>query len=82
MQIVFGIARRVPLSLNSKIVFGLHVFIAHQSGPWITSRTPEDPLVQDSLIPSPVYKGAQDLIDNEGALPFGLELVLFLVQQA
>ena len=31
------------------MVFGLHVFAAHQSGPWITDRTPEDPLVQDSL---------------------------------
>ena len=30
-------------------VFGLLVFIAHQSGPWIIGRTPEDPLVQDSL---------------------------------
>ena len=30
-------------------VFGLHVFIAQQSGPYITGRTPEDPLVQDSL---------------------------------
>ena len=30
-------------------VFGLCVFIAHQSGPWIAGRTPEDPLVQDSL---------------------------------
>ena len=35
------------------IVFGLHVFIAHQFGPWITGRTPEDPLVQDSLTPYP-----------------------------
>ena len=32
------------------IVFGLHVFIAHQFGPRITGRTPEDPLVQDSLM--------------------------------
>ena len=30
-------------------VFGLHIFTAHQSGPWLTGRTPEDPLVQDSL---------------------------------
>ena len=30
-------------------VFGLHVFTAHESGPWITGRRPEDPLVQDSL---------------------------------
>ena len=31
------------------MVFGLRVFTAHQSGPWLTGRTPEDPLVQDSL---------------------------------
>ena len=30
-------------------VFGLRIFTAHQSGPWLTGRTPEDPLVQDSL---------------------------------
>ena len=30
-------------------VFGLRIFAAHQSGPWLTGRTPEDPLVQDSL---------------------------------
>ena len=30
-------------------VFGLCIFTAHQSGPWLTGRTPEDPLVQDSL---------------------------------
>ena len=29
-----------------------------------------------------VRSAGQDLIDNEGALPFGLELVLFLVRQA
>ena len=29
-------------------VFGLRIFTAHQSGPWLTGRTPEDP-VQDSL---------------------------------
>ena len=30
-------------------VFGLRIFTAHQSGPWLTGRTPEDPLIQDSL---------------------------------
>ena len=30
-------------------VFGLRIFIAHQSGPWLIGRTPEDPLIQDSL---------------------------------
>ena len=30
-------------------VFGLHVFTAHQSGPRITGRMPEDPLVQDPV---------------------------------
>ena len=29
-----------------------------------------------------VCSAGQDLIDNEGTLPFGLELVLFLVRQA
>ena len=29
-----------------------------------------------------VRSAGQDLIDDEGAFPFGLELVLFLVQQA
>ena len=26
-------------------VFGLRIFMAHQSGPWLTGQTPEDPLV-------------------------------------
>ena len=30
-------------------VFGLRIFTAHQSGPWLTGQMPEDPLVQDSL---------------------------------
>ena len=30
-------------------VFGLRISTAHQSGPRLTGRTPEDPLVQDSL---------------------------------
>ena len=30
-------------------VFGLRIFTAHQSGPCLIGRTPEDPLVQDSL---------------------------------
>ena len=30
-------------------VLGLCIFTADQSGPWLTGRTPEDPLVQDSL---------------------------------
>ena len=34
---------------NTGAVFGLRIFIAHQSDPWLTGRTPEDPLVQDSL---------------------------------
>ena len=34
---------------STRTVFSLRVFTAHQSGPWITGRTPEDPLVQDSL---------------------------------
>ena len=34
---------------DTSAVFGLHIFMAHQSGPWLTGRTPEDPLVQDSL---------------------------------
>ena len=33
------------------MVFGLYVFTAHQSGPWIIGRTPEDPLIRDSLTP-------------------------------
>ena len=30
-------------------VFGLRIFTTHQSGPWLTGRTPEDALVQDPL---------------------------------
>src|SRR3954463_15414015 len=41
--------RQVESNPDTGTVFGLHVFTAHQSGIWITSRTPEDPLVQDSL---------------------------------
>ena len=39
------------------VVFGLHVFTAHQSGPWITGRTPEVPLAQDSLTGRPRVAG-------------------------
>ena len=34
-------------------------FIAHQSGPWLTGRTPEDPLVQDSLRGGAPAKGGE-----------------------
>ena len=30
-------------------VFGLCIYTSHQSGPYPTGRTPEDPLIQDSL---------------------------------
>ena len=41
--------RQVESNPDTGTVFGLHVFRAHQFGPRITGRTPEDPLVQDSL---------------------------------
>ena len=41
--------RQVVSNPDTGIVFGLRIFTAHQSGPWITGRTPEGPLVQDSL---------------------------------
>ena len=39
-------------------VFGLRIFTAHQFGPWLTGQTPEEPLVQDSLI-SPLHVSKQ-----------------------
>ena len=33
-------------------------------------------------VPQTVRAAGQDLVDDEGTLPFGLEFVLFLVRQA
>ena len=50
---IFGRQACLPRQGESRTdtdtVFGLHIFTTHQSGPWLTGRTPEDPLVQDSL---------------------------------
>ena len=34
---------------DTQRAFGLHIFMAHQSGPWLIGQTPEDLLVQHSL---------------------------------
>ena len=69
-------ANQVWVTDTTELAYNIHNYKVRLHVPWVRLKS----IIR--CIPQTVRSTGQNLVNNEGTFPFGLELVLFLIRQA